>query len=66
MSTHKTPYEIRLNLLQLAQQIEHDRMAAESLAESDRENPVVTKAPAVKDVVKAAKALNDFVSNPSS
>ena len=66
MSTHKTPYEIRLNLLQLAQEIEHDRMAAESMMESERENPVVTKAPAVEDIVKAAEALNDFVSRPNS
>ena len=64
MSTHKTPYEIRLNLLQLAQQIEHDRMAAESMMESERD--VVTKAPAVQDIVKAAEALNDFVSRPNS
>jgi len=66
MSNHKTPYEIRLNLLQLAQQIERDRMAAESMMEQDREDPVITKAPSVTDIVKAAGQLNDFVSRPNS
>ena len=66
MSNHKTPYEIRLNLLQLAQQIERDKQSAESMSEQDREVPVTTKAPSVEDVVKAAGKLNDFVSKPNS
>jgi hypothetical protein len=64
MSNHKTPYEIRLNLLELAQRIESDRMAAESRHASDKD--IVTQAPSVKDVVDAAEKLNGFVSKPNS
>lgn len=63
---HKTPYEIRLNLLQLAQQIERDRMAAESMSEQERENPVPTKAPSIEEVIKAAGKLNNFVSQSNT
>lgn len=63
MSAHKTPYEIRLNLLELAQKIESERMAAESVESgSDK----IDKAPSVKDVVDAAEELNKFVSKPNS
>jgi hypothetical protein len=63
MSAHKTPYEIRLNLLELAQKIESERMAAESVKSgSDK----IDQAPSVSDVVDAAEELNKFVSKPNS
>ncbi len=64
MSNHKTPYEIRLNLLELAQRIESEKMAAESRLASEKD--IVTEAPSVEDVVEAAKKLNGFVSEPNS
>jgi len=64
MSNHKTPYEIRLNLLELAQRIESEKMAADSRLASDKD--LVTKAPSVEDVVEAAQQLNGFVSDPNS
>ena len=56
-STHsKTPYEIRLNLLELANTIEHNRGLA------DPKSSAVNTPPTVEAVVKAAEALNKFVS----
>ena len=63
MSGHKTPYEIRLNLLELAQKIESEKMAAQSYAMGDEH---VTKAPSAQDVIDTAEKLNGFVSKPNS
>lgn len=68
MTSHKTPYEIRLNLLQLAQVIESNRFTAQSIKDSIKEgnsNIASSLAPTVEDVVKAARQLNDFVSDPT-
>lgn len=65
MSSHKTPYEIRLNILELAQKIESERAQAESM-HSQMDIPsaerVITRAPSVKDILATATELNNFVS----
>lgn len=64
------PFEIRLELLKLAQQIENERVMAERIrlendwhaaAESTKTFPVVPTV-SVEDVIKAAETLNAFVS----
>jgi hypothetical protein len=66
------PFEIRLELLKLAQQIETERIMAERIRlENDwqmtRDNDTKIPFPAVptvsvEDVIKAAETLNAFVS----
>lgn len=64
------PFEIRLELLKLAQQIENERVMAERIrlendwhaaAENTKTFPVVPTV-SVEDVIKAAETLNAFVS----
>lgn len=67
MTQHKTPYEIRLNLLQLAQVIESNRLHADSIEKQVATGTDVThttQAPTVDQVIECARRLNSFVSDP--
>lgn len=55
----KTPYEIRADLLVLAQRICYDRCAAEAAAEGD---PAMSVSPTTEEIIAEAKKLNFFVS----
>lgn len=63
------PFEIRLELLKLAQQIENERVMSERIrlendwhaAKSESPFPAIPTV-SVEDVIKAAEALNAFVS----
>ena len=59
--TSKTPYEIRLEILQLAQLILQNKHAAESAPLA------ASTAPTTAEIIAEAEALNAFVSkaNPS-
>ena len=63
----KTPYEIRLEILQLAFDILHQRANTEAhqRAESDNKPPLVI-APTTSDVLAEAAKLNEFVSTAST
>jgi len=68
METHmktgsKTPYEIRLDLLNLAQTILHQQHQAKGAANGDR----ITTAPTSEEIIAEADKLNAFVSrgNPT-
>ena len=61
---NKTPYEIRLELLQLAKDIliaQHNATAA-TKAENTKGDMFVTTSPSSEDVVTEAEKLNAFVS----
>jgi len=63
----KTPYEIRLNLLELSHRILTNQKAAESVAEwkttaSSSEVFYVDKAPSTTEIIEEAEKLNNFVS----
>ena len=65
MSAHKTPYEIRLNLLELAHRIEKDKAhaaSAQEFYESGNKEFLMTKAASLDSVVATAEELNKFVS----
>jgi hypothetical protein len=53
----KTPYEIRLELLQLAQTILHEKHLAKGVANG---NNVIT-APTTEEIIAEAEKLNVFV-----
>lgn len=52
----KTPYEIRLELLQLAQVILHDKALAESGGDK------LLSAPTTEEVITEAEKMNQFIS----
>lgn len=54
----KTPYEIRLELLQLAQAILHQKHQAETPTHSHR----ALTAPTTEEIIAEAEKLNGFVS----
>jgi hypothetical protein len=56
---HKSPYEIRQNLLELAFSILHAQHAAAAAADG---HEFARTAPTTEDVVKEASKLNEFVS----
>ena len=59
----KTPYEIRLELLQLAFQVLANKHAARAGAEQTHmEVPVVTTAPTTEEVIIEAEKMNAFIS----
>lgn len=60
-SSGKTPYEIRLELLQLAFDILIQKHQAASAA-SNTSNPVVTSSPSTEEVIAEAEKLNVFIS----
>lgn len=59
----KTPYEIRLELLQLAQIILHQKHLAKGVSNGNN----VTTAPTTEEIIAEADKLNTFVSkgNPT-
>jgi hypothetical protein len=57
--TSKTPYEIRLELLQLSQVILNEKHKAAGVANGDNQ----TTAPTTEEVIAEANKLNTFVSN---
>lgn len=59
--TSKTPYEIRLELLQLAQLILENQHAAKSVLASGKTSP------STEEIIAEAEKLNSFVSkaNPN-
>lgn len=60
--TNKTPYEIRLELLQLAQLILHNKHAALGV---DNGNNTVTS-PTTAEIIAEANKLNEFISKASN
>lgn len=65
---HKTPYEIRQNLLELAFSIlhaQHSAKACQHAEESHESTALITSAPTTEEVIAEAKKLNDFVSASS-
>lgn len=58
----KTPYEIRLDLLQLAQQI----LQAQHLAKGVVNGNNVSTAPTTEEIVAEADKLNQFVSKANT
>jgi len=56
---HKSPYEIRQNLLELAFSILHSQHAAKAAVE---DSEIAKTAPTTEDVVAEARKLNEFVS----
>lgn len=61
----KSPYEIRLNALQLAQRTLSEQYAAESAREqldNGAEIALVSKAPTPDEIIAAAEKFNNFIS----
>lgn len=56
----KSPYEIRLDLLNLAFGILNEQAGAKRLAEEGRN--IHVPSPTVEEVISAARRLNEFVS----
>ncbi len=68
-TANKTPYEIRLELLQLAQDVlskQHYARAAANATDSDKTFPV-TSAPTTEEIIAEAEKMNNFISkaNPN-
>jgi hypothetical protein len=64
----KTPYEIRLELLQLAQSILNAKHAATAAEEAQHKNGGVTylkTSPTTEEIIAEADKLNGFVSKAS-
>ena len=59
--TTKTPYEIRLELLQLAQGILQNQHEARG-AEANSTRPRATTAPTTEEIIAEAEKMNAFVS----
>ena len=57
----KTPYEIRLDLLQLAFEILHNKHAADAAA-SNSTRPAATTAPTTEEIIAEADKMNAFIS----
>jgi hypothetical protein len=62
MKNGKTPYEIRLDLLELAYRIVRGQKEAECAAEAVAPTALITKAPTTDEVLAEAEKLNGFVS----
>jgi hypothetical protein len=63
--TSKTPYEIRLELLQLAFNILHNKHAADGAA-ANSTNPAATTSPTTEEVIAEADKMNGFISKANS
>lgn len=64
----KSPYEIRLNALELAKRTLTDQYAAETAKEqlkNGSEVAIITKAPTPDEVIAAAQKFNNFISTSS-
>ena len=59
----KSPYEIRLELLQLAQKILQEKHAAISVNHPN--NPRANTAPTTEEIIAEAEKMNGFISNTS-
>ncbi len=64
--TGRTPYEIRLELLQIAQRILETKHAAASAA-ANSTRPLPTTAPTTEEIIAEADKMNAFISkaNPT-
>lgn len=66
MSASKTPYEIRLNILELAYKIVRDKKQADYISKSiySSGNVVITECIDISadEVIEVAKKLNSFIS----
>lgn len=60
-TTPKTPYEIRLELLQLAQLILNGKHAADAAA-ANSTRPAATTAPTTEEIIIEAEKMNAFIS----
>jgi len=60
-TTPKTPYEIRLELLQLAQLILNGKHAADAAA-ANSTRPAATTAPTTEEIITEAEKMNAFIS----
>ena len=60
--TSKTPYEIRLELLQLAQVILNEKHKAAGVKNADNQDT----APTTEEIIAEANKLNGFVSSGST
>jgi len=60
-TTPKTPYEIRLELLQLAQIILNGKHAADAAA-ANSTRPAATTAPTTEEIITEAEKMNAFIS----
>lgn len=58
----KSPYEIRLELLQLAQLILHNKHVAKGVENGDN----ITTAPTTEEIIAEADKLNAFISRPGA
>ena len=66
--SNKTPYELRLEILHLAQHIvdrenENKLQLIHLLADRDEELPMVEEKRTEEEILSIARKLNDFVSN---
>jgi hypothetical protein len=60
-SASKTPYEIRLELLQLAQLILNEKHRADGAA-ANSTRPAATTAPTTEEIIAEADKMNAFIS----
>lgn len=58
-TTSKTPYEIRLELLQLAQLILNEKHKAIGVANGNN----VSTSPTTEEIIAEAERMNSFISN---
>lgn len=66
-NTAKTPYEIRLDLLQLAFDILHGRAVTEAEQKDTEDGKrAVVISPTTADVIAEAEKLNEFISTSSA
>lgn len=59
MKTSRTPYEIRLELLQLAQVILNEKHKAQGVVNGNNQ----TTFPTTEEIIAEAEKMNGFVSN---
>lgn len=59
---HKSPYEIRQQLLQLAFEILREQHHARAGTAAKGETVYITSAPTTEDVISEARKLNEFIS----
>jgi ActR/RegA family two-component response regulator len=67
-TSNKTPYEIRLELLQLAQDVLSKQHYARALGRAaDRKDFPVATAPTTEEIIVEAEKMNNFISkaNPN-
>lgn len=60
--TSKTPYEIRLELLQLAQVILHNKHNADGVKNGNN----VSTSPTTEEIIAEAEKMNNFISKAAS